>query len=136
MISPEAIIAVARLAIGTPFRHQGRKAGIGLDCIGLVRHIADAFGLPCKDRTDYAMTPGLGLLERGLDAQPCLEHIAAPEDGCVVLFRISRSPQHVAILSGTRLIHAWSNAGMVCEHEFDSGWRRRVVRCYRFKEAA
>jgi len=31
-----AMIEAARRCIGTPFHHQGRASGIGLDCIGLI----------------------------------------------------------------------------------------------------
>ena len=30
------MIAAARACLGTPFHHQGRMPGVGLDCIGLV----------------------------------------------------------------------------------------------------
>lgn len=135
-MSPDKIIAVARGAIGTPFRHQGRSLDTGLDCVGLACYIADACGLGYDDLKGYSRTPGNGLLEAALDGQPCLERIPAPEPGCLLLLRISRSPQHAAILAGDTLIHAWSDAGKVCEHVFDAAWRRRVVRCYRFRSIA
>ncbi len=34
----DAAIAAARTCLGTPFHHQGRAPGVGLDCIGLDHH--------------------------------------------------------------------------------------------------
>ena len=134
MMTPNDIISAARSACDVPFRHQGRDPAIGLDCIGLIAHIARIFGLPHQDRLDYGRTPGNGELEAALDRQPCLERISSLEPACVVLFRISRSPQHVGIYTGESMVHAWSDAGKVCEHPLDDRWRSRIVRMYRFKE--
>lgn len=132
-MTSDDIVSAARALVGVPFRHQGRNPEIGLDCVGLVAAIANGFGLPVVDRLDYARTPGRGQLEAALESQPCLEKIASLEPACVVLMRISRSPQHVGIYTGASMIHAWSDAGKVCEHDFDDKWRGRVVRIYRFK---
>lgn len=39
----QQIVCSARKRIGTPFKHQGRKAGVGLDCIGLVVDVFKEF---------------------------------------------------------------------------------------------
>jgi hypothetical protein len=44
-VRPEALVAEARRWLGTPFRHQGRIRGEGVDCIGLVLEPARALGL-------------------------------------------------------------------------------------------
>ena len=56
-MTPEAIVASARAAIGTPFRHQGREAGRGLDCAGLLVHVAREIGAEPRDRGGYARMP-------------------------------------------------------------------------------
>ena len=51
------MIASARACIGTPFHHQGRAIGIGLDCIGLIVVALTAAGFSVRDRSDYGRRP-------------------------------------------------------------------------------
>ena len=132
-MTPEEIISVARSLVGVPFRHQGRDPAIGLDCIGTISCVATRLGIPHEDRRDYPETPGSGQLEKALDEQEALERVYVLEPGCIVAMRISRALQHVGVYTGSTLIHAWKNAGKVCEHDFDALWRSRVMRIYRLK---
>jgi len=52
----EQIVSVARAAVGTPWRHQRRVAGLGLDCIGLLVHVARELDLEGAgySKTNYA----------------------------------------------------------------------------------
>lgn len=131
----DSIIQIARSLIGTPFQHQGRLPGVALDCVGLIVVIARELGLPHFDRQDYAKNPHRGQLEEALKRQPCLERIETLEPGAVILTRISATPQHVGIFTGTSMIHAWAAAGKVCEHPADDKWKGRIVRVYRMKES-
>ena len=67
-MTPEDIIAAARLAIGTPFAHQGRTVGAKLDCAGLLAHVCQSLGKPVADQDGYSRRPSGGLLEAALDA--------------------------------------------------------------------
>ncbi|MDD5585633.1 MAG: hypothetical protein PHY92_01580, partial [Alphaproteobacteria bacterium] len=51
------MIAAARACLGTPFHHQGRKPGVGLDCIGLIVVALQAAGYDVRDRFDYSPRP-------------------------------------------------------------------------------
>ena len=136
-MTPEDIIAAARLAIGTPFGHQGRVVGSNLDCAGLLHHTCTTLGQPVTDQDGYARRPSGGLLEAALDAQPSLVRVREkPRAGDFVLmkFEDDKSPSHLGIVAGKTLIHAWAVARKVCEHDFDAEWQRRVVRVYRFRE--
>lgn len=127
------IIAAARSAIGTPFAHQGRIAGKGLDCVGVPAHVATLLSIDYCDIPGYSRTPSGGLLESALDAQPSLVRVingVRPSD--LLVMRFKGEPQHVAILAGDTIIHAYQPAGKVCEHRFTDQWARRVVRVYRF----
>lgn len=131
----DEIIAAARACIGTPFRHQGRLPGVGLDCAGLGIVAAKAVGITIKDFTGYPAHPFDGMLKKMFDAQENLQqigiHDAAPGD--VLLMRIHAAPQHVAILSyDGYMIHAYQNIGKVAEHKLDEIWRRKIVAAYRF----
>ena len=128
------IISAARAEIGTPFRHQGRISGKALDCAGLIILVAKAIGAEYLDFTGYSRHPSDGLLESALDAQPCLVRVALADmqAGDILLMRFNSDPQHLAIFTGTTLIHAYAVAATVCEHDFTPKWAARVVAIYRF----
>ena len=138
MTRAELIVAAARAAIGTPFRHQGRTLGRGLDCAGLAIHCAQTAGIATYDETDYPRQPGGGRLEAAFDQQPELRRIALPEiaPGDVLLMTFEGQPQHVAIVSEVGIIHAYEPIGRVVEHGLTAFWRARIVRAYRFIEVA
>jgi len=134
-MTADEIIAAARACVGTPFRHQGRQPGVGLDCAGVAVQVASALGCAVIDQEGYGDRPAHGMLEAMLDAQPCLERVtddAGPQPGDVLLMRFNGDPQHVAILAGETMIHAWASPGLCCEHDVDATWRARIVRVYRF----
>ncbi len=132
------IIAAARACVETPFRHQGRQPGVALDCAGVAIQAARASGLSVADLVGYADRPKDAALEAALDAQPCLRRVPLPEmtAGDLLLMKFSGDPQHLAIHAGATLIHAYAQIRKVCEHDFTPEWRGRVVRAYRFVEAA
>lgn len=127
------IVAEARRWIGTPFRHQGRVLGVGVDCAGLVIGVAHALGLSSFDYTQYGREPANGLLldicERHLNRMPLLD--ARPGD--IYAMRFGAEPQHLAIVSDYGIIHAYAPAGKCVEHRMDDVWRRRIVRAYRYR---
>jgi cell wall-associated NlpC family hydrolase len=131
-MTTDDIIAAARSAIGIPFRHQGRTER-GLDCAGLIIHVAKKLEIVYVDSDGYARQPSGGLLESMLDAQPCLERVADMQAGDVLLMRFAGEPQHLGIFTGQNIIHSWAQPGKVCEHGFIAPWPKRVVRIYRFK---
>ena len=135
-MTPDAILAAARSAIGTPFRHQGRRAGQALDCAGLVIHVAAAVGAPYLDFPGYAVRPSDGLLEAALDVQPSLIRVFEMQPGDILLMRFTGDPQHLAIYAGDTIIHAFAAGRKVCEHLLDDVWRARIVRIYRFRGSA
>jgi cell wall-associated NlpC family hydrolase len=135
-MTADQVIAAAREAIGTPFRHQGRTIGWALDCAGLVIHVALSIGAEYRDSQGYARRPSGGLLEAALDDQPCLDRVFEMQAGDVLLMRFSGDPQHLAIYTGSTIIHAFAAGRKVCEHLLDDVWRSRIVRIYRFKGVA
>lgn len=136
MSRAELVIAAAKGAIGTPFRHQGRTLERGLDCAGLAIHCAQAAGIPTYDENDYPRQPGGGRLEAAFDKQPELTRIPVSEmaPGDVLLMTFEGQPQHVAIVSEIGIIHSYEPLGRVVEHGLNEFWRARIVRAYRFIE--
>lgn len=135
-MTSDDIIAAARETLGTPFRHQGRIAGVGLDCAGVVCHVAARLGLHYEAPTNYPRTPYHGLLEATIEAQDCIERVTEKQPGDILLMRWKAEPMHLAIWTGSTIIHAYEGAGKCCEHIMDSAWQARVVRVYRFKGLA
>ena len=138
-MTPDAIVAAARAAIDTPFVHQGRQAGVGLDCAGLLVHVASEIGVAPIDRSGYARMPGNGQIEEALQ-----EHVDAGilvrvpmtdmRHGDLLLLRFGgeKAARHLAVCAGETMIHAWAMVGKVCEHRIDGVWKRCIVRVYRF----
>lgn len=96
--------------IGVPFRHQGRDASIGVDCLGVV---TCAFKLPLPDVPRYKNTDGTWQsIEDGLSPwfDPCDGRRATNND--IIVFRLPRS-FHFGVVSGAFLIHADLKAGRV-----------------------
>jgi NlpC/P60 family putative phage cell wall peptidase len=128
----QRMIAAARAALGTPFHHQGRAAGIGLDCIGLVIVGLRAAGIEVHDRSDYGRRPDGNSLVVAL-----ILHGASPvsvmRPGDILLFRYDRQPQHAALATGPdRMIHSFAPAGKVIETSLGLYWQHRLTGIYRF----
>jgi NlpC/P60 family putative phage cell wall peptidase len=142
-IAREAILAEARLWIGTPYRHQASLIGVGADCLGLVRGVWRGV-IGEEPQATPAYTPdwaeALGretLLEAA--QRHCIEiPVGAADVGDVLLFRMAMgSPaKHAAIVSGhDRIIHAyWGKA--VCETRLVPWWRRRIAAAFQFPGVA
>lgn len=133
-----SVVDAAKEVLGTPFVHQGRVSGLGLDCAGVLAYCLDRLGLPYIDENGYSRSPFDGQLEKSLDAQPSLRQIPVPEAGAgdVLLMRIKTAPQHIAIHAGeirahVYIIHGSELHGKVAMHRLDELWRARVMRAYR-----
>ncbi len=126
------VVAAARGCLNTPFHHQGRLPGVGLDCIGLLVVAFRAAGVDVRDRLNYAERPdGISLI------RAIKEHGAVDVDvfdqGDVLLFRYDHQPQHVALAtSKDTMIHSFAPAGRVVETGIGSYWRRRLMNAFRF----
>lgn len=131
------IVAAARELIDTPFRHQGRAPGVGLDCAGVFVLVCRAFALPVEDEPAYGRNPYKGLLEQCIERQPFLAKVPKDEarEGDILLMKFEGEPQHIAIHAGTTMIHSYERVGRVVEHRISSMWRARIVHVYRFEDA-
>ncbi len=135
-MTPDTLIAAARECLDTPFAHQGRILGRALDCAGVAVHAARRCGQDVNEPAAYGRLPNNAMLEWWLDQQSFLERAALPAAGDLLLMRFTGEPQHLALYTGTTIIHAYEAVGRVVEHRLDDKWRRRIVRAYRFKGMA
>lgn len=146
MTREEQIVSLARFWLGTPYRHQASVAGVGADCLGLVRGVYR--GLlghePCRT-PQYSMDWGecgggellLAAARQWLVERPAL----APEIGDVILFRMRDGAvaKHLGIVSALgaapAFVHAYTGHGVV-ESPLSAPWLRRVVAAFAFPEGA
>ena len=127
------LVEYARECLGTPFKHQGRVVGLGLDCVGVAIHMATRAGLPVREVKGYGRQPRDGLLQKTLVDHPFLTELTSkiallPAD--ILLFRIKNEPQHVGICAGSTVIHGYFQSRKVVEQSLTS-WKGKLVAAYR-----
>lgn len=127
------VVDAARQWVGTPFAHQGRTAGKGVDCAGVIACVGHDLSITDFDDRAYTMTPNPSRMKAVLDRELISVPLADARPGDI-LFCVhgGKKPTHVAIFAGDTLIHSTSGAGKCVEHRYDSAWRRRVRFAYRF----
>lgn len=138
MIAGAAVVAEARRWLGTPYRHQARLLGVGVDCAGLVLGVGRALGLVDFDYHDYSASPHRGML-RGICDQRFLR-LDDVEPGCILLMSFVADPaqeQHLAIFTGEgSIVHAYAHAGACVEHRYSNAWSARTRQVYRYAGVA
>lgn len=132
MVSSEQVVLQARTWLHTPYHHQGRLKGVGVDCAGLIIGVAHELGLSSFDIEGYTARPNGDSLHQACQAQMQALTIEQLCPGDVLLFRFDAHPGHLGFLSGTdTLLHAYLPRRKVVEHSLDAAWWRQVVGCYR-----
>lgn len=134
------LLDAARACVGTPFVHQGRQRGLGLDCVGLLVAAAQAIEYPVADLRAYPPTP---TPERLLEARLALslDPVQEPEEiepGDVLAFALAsreRLACHVGIADagGAFFLHAYLPARRVIRSRLDRRWRRRLHSVWRWR---
>ena len=137
----EAALAAPRGFIGTPYRHQGSRRGIGCDCLGLVRGVwRELYGREPEAAGAYtADWAERGEGERLLEA--AARHLVAidagsvrPGDVAVFRWRAGAVAKHCGIVeTGDRLIHAYEGMAVVSS-PLTPSWRRRIAGVFSFPE--
>ena len=142
-------VAECRTYLGTPYRHQGRLKGVGVDCAGVLEGAVLALGLASEDarramqrlRTNYDRSPD-GTLERLLSTYMDPISPMLREPGDVALMAWGIIPQHVAIFTEpNRVIHAFNRVGglgkapngKVVEVSYSRSLQRITRTIYRFR---
>lgn len=138
MVKRADIAAAARRRIGTPFVHQGRLDGIGLDCAGVVIRVAQELGLSDFDTRDYPAQPNPVAMRAALLAHLEVVRFAEIDVGDVLWFKVELDPQHLALLVSREplmMVHAFSKPGVmkVIEAHVDAFWRSRIAGCFRYR---
>ena len=136
---PDAVIAAARLWLGTPYHDQASLRGVGCDCLGLARGVwrdlvgAEPVAIPPYSR-DWGETGVREVLAEGARAMMTEISIAEIGPGALVLFRMAPRAiaKHVGILTAPdSFIHAYDRLGVI-EEELTTAWSRRIAFAFRF----
>jgi hypothetical protein len=118
----------ARNYLDVKFHHQGRQPW-ALDCVGLVILAMRDIGYNPVDSSGYSRMPDGIMLQTAMNTQ--LTQVSRrPEPNDILLMRIRRSPQHIAIATDQGIIHSYESVGKVVEHDLDARWRKRIVAVY------
>ena len=157
----ERVLAAARGFIGTPYRHQGSRKGIGCDCLGLIRGIwRELYGEEPEDPGPYTpdwaeRSPGEQLIEAaGRHLRPIAIGDALPGDVVLFRWRTGMTAKHCGVLDigdagdarnvggvggmgqgrpGSRLLHAYEGTAVVSS-PMPMAWVRRIAAAFRFPE--
>lgn len=137
-INRASMVETARRCLNTPFRHQGRLPQIGIDCVGVLVHVARAHQMAHVDRRAYPRRPDKTTLLAMLREQPSLyeldSYTDAQEADVLVFEFIGKSrPQHVGMKTTIGLIHADGEAGFVTEHPLDADWLGHITHAFGWK---
>ncbi|WP_321397406.1 NlpC/P60 family protein [Emcibacter sp.] len=130
-------ILAARFCVGSLFRHQGRipgkKAGEGLDCVGLVLYVGRQICFEMEDHATYRPVPGRGQLESAASKAGLVPLSAKDrQPGDVVLIRPRRLVQHTGILTDKGIVHADARLGCVVEQGIGQFPEEQITKAFRF----
>ncbi|MGV3550179.1 NlpC/P60 family protein [Rhizobium sp.] len=134
------VVITARGWIGTPYRHQGARKGVGCDCLGLVRGIwRELYGEEPETPPPYGMDWAERSGEERLQAAalryfgpPVATEAMMPGDLLLFRWQEGAAAKHLGVLSAAdRFIHAYETVG-VTESTLVPSWRRRVAGVYRW----
>ncbi|MEW9806800.1 NlpC/P60 family protein [Mesorhizobium marinum] len=137
----DAVVTETMTWLETPYRHQGRRKGVGCNCIGLVLGVWRAVhgGLPERPGPYAADWAEAGGSERLLEA--ARRHFVekprgamAPGDVMVFRWRPHLQAKHAGILIGAgRFVHAYEGMA-VSASVLAPQWRRRIAGVFAFPE--
>jgi NlpC/P60 family putative phage cell wall peptidase len=132
------VVETARGWIGTPYHHQGRAKGHGVDCVGLILGVAHELAIPLIDKPEFRQVgrrPPRGDWMLACFDEQC-DRVEEPEPGDVLVFwwnPRSKRPHHLALFTGENLIHTHSLVGRIVEQPFNEWWQERFVAAYRMR---
>jgi cell wall-associated NlpC family hydrolase len=130
-----SFVATVESYVGTPFHHQGRLPGVGLDCAGVVVCALREAGVEVEDITGYSRLPMQGLFLTMVKKQCDQVTFDDLQDGDLCMFRFRSEPQHLAVYKNGQIIHALQDAKKVITQDLDSLWKARLVGCWRVRSS-
>lgn len=137
----DRVVATARTWIGTPYRHQGSRKGVGCDCLGLVLGVwREIYGKAPAEPGPYAADwAEAGDGDRLLDAARVYlleKPLAEMRTGDLILFRWRShlAARHAAIMVGPdSFVHAYEGSAVIVS-PLVTQWRKRIAGAFAFPE--
>jgi len=141
MSQVERIVAEALEWIGTPYRHQGRRKGLGCDCLGLVLGVwhavcGSAPAAPDRYAPDWSVSGGGEMFLEAVRKHCVEKRPAEMAPGDLLLFRWRNSLRagHAGILVAPgQFVHAYQR-GFVSRSPLQP-WRRRLAGVFAFPKS-
>lgn len=135
----QAVVERALSYVGTPYLHQGRLPGLGLDCYGVVGCAFREAGCALPMRADYSEAPSQAELYRWIDTH--FAHISATNlcPGDVLVFRMVVEAQHMALvvdINPVSLVHAYRRVGRVVRHDLVAPWSGLLMSAHALKDGS
>ena len=126
------IVAEARKWLGTPYHHQGRVLGHGVDCYGVIEMVGRAFGIEVPENISYSRIPDERHLLGCMDKYAVRIAVQDMKPGDIVIMPFLSQMRHMGIVTDIGVLHAWEPVGKVVEHALDGAWRRLIRRAYQY----
>ena len=133
------VVMIARGWLGTPYRHQASRKGVGCDCLGLVRGVwRELYGeepeKPGAYASDWAERSPVDrlMLAARRHCMPRRDGYMEPGDILLFRWRPDQPAKHIGILTVPgRFLHAYEQAAVV-ESALVPAWRRRIAGVFSF----
>lgn len=126
------IVEEARKWLGTPFHHNARVLGHGIDCYGVVEMVGRALGVHIPENIVYSRIPDESELLGYMDTYAVRIPLLEAKPGDIVILPFDKKMRHMAILTDLGMLHAYERAGKVIEHSVDEIWKRMFRRAYQY----
>ncbi len=138
MIRGADIVMEARRWLGVPFQHQGRTK-FGVDCVGLVlcvRHALSPWPEGLAETRAYRRRVSTPILKERAEFYG--ERVQTPAAGVIALIQWpgNADPTHIAILTGSTVIHSYERVGRVVECGYRDPWVKWTHSLYRLPGVA
>ena len=142
MISRNQILEEARSYVGTPYHHQGRLKGVGLDCSGLIVCVAKSLGLFESTIVNYSKRQEYFTNILMVEIKKYMIEIDV-DDACpgdVLVFWMNartKTPAHLAIKTERGIIQTFDDANKklnkVVDTTLSPSWHRRITNVFKFQ---
>ncbi len=144
MTAGEKLAAAARMWLGTPYVHNAKIRGVGVDCARLVIGAAEDAGLIARDSLDPGDYSNEWHLHRQEDimrkiAEEYCDEVTEMACGDILLYQYGRVCSHAGIyVGGDEVIHSYVGAGAILSRTNDiifytRAGKHRLRHIYRFR---
>lgn len=132
-----SIVTEALTWLGTPYHHQGRVKGVGVDCATLLCEVYEAVRLidhydPGPYPPDWHMHQ---MWQRYLEhIQKFCDQVDDPQPGDIVLYHFGKCISHAAIVvEWPTIIHSYIHQGVILQDGTKGSLARRIAGFYRLR---